>query len=188
MTDDSLLKKSLGGIGSVGKQLGKGISEEAKKSVKIVQQQVGGFEKAENKEQAENKQDRQANQVMQMQKTKDNQDITKSLYGVEDKNKKLSEVQELNQKAAQKLVEKNPGKTPEEIQKIQKLEQELHGQYFQQLINPPKPKEERPAEKVEKEDEEKKMKELEKAKKEEKKKPIAVDNAEHKTERRPGAG
>lgn len=59
----------------------------------------------------------------------------------------------------------NQGKTPEEIAKIETLRRQLHGDYYQSLINPQKPPEENVTEKLEREDEEKKMSELEVQKK-----------------------
>lgn len=51
-------------------------------------------------------------------------------------------------------VKPDPQKTAEEQAKITKVRQELHSSYYQNLINRPKPKEERTAEKVEREEKE----------------------------------
>lgn len=68
----------------------------------------------------------------------------------------------------------------EDKQKKDALRQRLHSEYYQQLTNPPKQQEERPAEKVEKEKKQE-MAELEQ-KKAEKPPPLAVNRAERKTE------
>lgn len=49
-------------------------------------------------------------------------------------------------------VDPNAGKTPEELAKLQKLRSQLHQDYYQNLVNRPKPKEEPVAEKLEKEE------------------------------------
>lgn len=78
------------------------------------------------------------------------------------------------------------GKTEEtKEQKLAKLRQELHANYYQSLIHPPKPPEEKPAEKVERE---KKEEEFELQQKEKKKpQPLAVQRAAQKAEKFPGA-
>jgi hypothetical protein len=70
----------------------------------------------------------------------------------------------------------------EDKAKIAKLRQQLHSEvYYEPLVNPQKPQEERPAEKVERE----KMEDLQDAqKKQEKQKPIAVSNAQTAAETR----
>lgn len=107
-----------------------------------------------------------------------NEDVVKSLY----EKSGNENIDQKTQEHLQKMAEEHPEKTPEELQEIEKLKQELHQTtYYQPLINPQK-QEERPAEKIEKEkrqEEEKKMDEL---KEEEKKEPLAVHQAERKTE------
>lgn len=79
-----------------------------------------------------------------------------------------------------------PGKIEEtKEQKLAKLRQELHANYYQRLINPPKQKEEKPAEKVEREKKEEDFELQEKEKK--KPPPLAVQRAAQKTEKFPGA-
>lgn len=78
---------------------------------------------------------------------------------------------------------KNPEETKE--QKLAKLRQELHANYYQNLINPPKPKEEKAAEKVEREKKEERWELQEKEKK--KPPPLAVQRAAQKAEKFPGA-
>ena len=77
------------------------------------------------------------------------------------------------------------GKTPEEQKKLRELRHQLHAQYYQKLVNPPKQQEERPAEKVEKEKKQE-MQELEQ-KEAKKPAPLAVSMAREKTEKFPGA-
>ncbi len=59
----------------------------------------------------------------------------------------------------------NAGKTPEEIAKIEALRNQLHGDYYQTLVNPQKSQDEPVTEKLEREEKEEKFEELEKKKK-----------------------
>ncbi len=190
--DDSFLKKGLGGIGNLGKQVGKGIVEETKKSVKGAASQVTGIERAGEKKEGE-KQPAQSQKNEQKageqtpNKAGTDKDFVKGLYG-KSGNQSQETAKTAQAQTAQKIAEENPERTPEEVQKMVQLRQQLHKEsYYDPTFNRPKPKEETVAEKIEKEDEEKKMKELEVAKKQEKKKPIAVDQAERKTEAFRGA-
>ena len=72
-------------------------------------------------------------------------------------------------------------KEADDKQKLERLRQELHGQYYQKLVNRPKPKEERPAEKVEREDKQK-MADLQE-KEAKKPAPLAVQRAQQSTEK-----
>ncbi len=72
---------------------------------------------------------------------------------------------------------------PDEVKK-QKLRSELHAQYYQNLVNPPKQKEERPTEKVERE---KKQEMIDLQKKEQKKPSQLVQKAQQRVEKYPGA-
>lgn len=87
---------------------------------------------------------------------------------------------ELNKKGS---VQKPPEETKE--QKLAKLRQELHSNYYQRLVNPPKPPEEKPAEKVEREKKEERWELEQKEKK--KPPPLAVQRAAQKAEKYPGA-
>lgn len=107
------------------------------------------------------------------------------------------EVERSDEKESKKFVEglyKTPvGEqiTPDEVVKkkaeekknLQKTRQELHSQYVQSL-NRPKPKEERPAEKVERE---KKQEMVDLEQKEKKKPPVLVQRARERVEKYPGA-
>lgn len=89
-----------------------------------------------------------SNQQENAQKIKQDKDFVKELYGLNEQPKKETD----SQKSMQKLAEKQPQKSPEELQKIQALRQELHKTtYYQPLVNPQKKQEERPAEKIENE-------------------------------------
>lgn len=114
---------------------------------------------------------------------KDTQDIVKSLYGIQDGKKELSKEE---QKRQEELLAKHKAKSPEEIQQIQKLKQELHQTtYYQPLVTPPKQPEEKPVEKIERE---KKEEEFELQKKEkEKPTPLAVQRGRESAEKHPGA-
>ena len=116
-------------------------------------------------------------------RSKDTQDIVKSLYAESEKEKDKSqrvEVQDSNDQSEN---------TPEGLDKKKKLEelrQELHNEvYYDPLVNPPKSKEEeRPAEKVEREE----MEEIQDLQKKEKEKPPPlVQRTQQRVEKFPGA-
>jgi len=72
-------------------------------------------------------------------------------------------------------IKPTPQKAAEEQVKLQKIRQELHSSYYQNLVNRPKPKDERAAEKVEREEkEEEQEKFVEEEKKKKKELPINV--------------
>ncbi|RJQ36267.1 hypothetical protein C4559_05195 [Candidatus Microgenomates bacterium] len=196
MNDDSTLKKGLGGIGDLGKQLGEGIVKEAKKSVKTAAGQVG-FEQIKNKEQ-----DSQSDQFQQ-QKAKDNDDLVKAMYGKSEiQNSKLNSDQigvksqnsgnedekeeDVQAKVAQKIAQKHPEMSPEEVQKMAGLRQQLHREYYEKLSSPSKQQEERPVEKLEREEQEERWELQEKEKK--KPKNLAIEREQTKAERRVGSG
>ena len=76
-------------------------------------------------------------------------------------------------------------KTPEEQKKLMELRQQLHGQYYQNLVNPPKQQEDRPAQKIERE----KKEEMQDLQQKEAKKPppLATQRARERVEKFPGA-
>lgn len=91
----------------------------------------------------------------------------KDLYGPTDK--KTAKVEKPQQHPVTEALgipqaDPNAGKTPEELAKLQGLRNQLHQDYYQGLVNPPKSEEKPVTEKLE---EEKKMEELEMAKREE---------------------
>lgn len=101
------------------------------------------------------------------------EEFVKDLY-------KSSGKPELNKKGS---VQKPPEETKE--QKLAKLRQELHSNYYQRLVNSPKPPEEKPAEKVEREKKEERWELEQKEKK--KPPPLAVQRGAQKAEKYPGA-
>lgn len=118
-------------------------------------------------------------------RSKDTQDIVKSLYAQSDQDTDQSPIKSSNQNAQQ-----SEDNTPEAIDKKKKLEelrQELHNEvYYDPLVNPPKPQreEERPAEKVEREE----MEEIQDLQKKEKEKPPPlVQRTQQRVEKFPGA-
>lgn len=52
-SDNNLLSKTLGQVGDLGKQLGKSVVEEAKKTTKVAGSQVADFEKIPEQEKGE---------------------------------------------------------------------------------------------------------------------------------------
>lgn len=94
---------------------------------------------------------------------KQREEFVKGLYGISDKKGAQG------QAAAKSPQSPKPAqqKSPEELQKLAGLRQKLHQEtYYQPLVNPSKPQEERPAEKVEREKQEE-LVELQEKKKEE---------------------
>lgn len=90
-------------------------------------------------------------------------EFVKGLYGTTDQ-KALAEQAE--QKVA--VAQASKQRSPEELEKIAQLRQKLHSEtYFGELLSPPKPQEERPVEKVERE----KMEELQGEQEKQAKKP-----------------
>jgi len=90
------------------------------------------------------------------------------LYGKSNSKSNSNSSQKTSQKGtgdvtqALGVPQKDPyeGKTPEEIAKIEALTRQLHSNYYQELMEKSKPKDEPVAEKIEREEEEKKMTEL----------------------------
>lgn len=109
------------------------------------------------------------------QKSKEEtREFVKSIYETSESKPITKQEQKANQ----------PPKKLEDEEKIQKLRRELHAKYYQNLVNPPKPKEERQAEKVERE---KKQEMVDLQEKEKKKPPILVQRAAQRVEKYPGA-
>lgn len=119
----------------------------------------------------------------------------KDLYGKSDKTQakkqnddKSGASRAVSQNTTQKVLgispsDPNKNLTPEELTKLESLRSQLHGSYYEDLINSQKPAEEPVAEKLEREEQEEGW-ELQKKEKE-KPPPLAVANAQ-KTERNPG--
>jgi len=110
------------------------------------------------------------NQQSQPMSDQDRVDFLRDLYGKNDdkaKNAKKSQKGSGSVKQALGVSEKDPNASlsPEEKAKLETLRMQLHGKYYQDLINRPKPKEEPVTEKLEREDQEAKFEDLEKQKK-----------------------
>ena len=173
--------------GSTVKKAGKTVVSDFAKTAKA---QVAGSSSSNVSDQGTNE------QVASTQMTDDQRkQFLRDLYGKTDKSddkdksdddKKVDKP--IPQNAAQKALgmtppDPNEGKTPEEIKELASLRSSLHGQYYENLTNPPKPPEEPVTEKLEREEKEDRW-ELEQKEKE-KPPPLAVQNAQ-KTERNPG--
>lgn len=174
-------------VGDLGKQLGQTIASAPKAAAKTVVSQIG-FETKEG-------QQKPPPEIVEKAK-KDNTDFVKELYGASPNQKPPEQPKEnttatQQQKTAIEMAKEHPNATPEEIQKMVALRQQLHGEYYQKLITPQgrpeevQEKQEREADRMERLG----MEDLqEKKKEEEKKKPIAVLQQERKTEAPMGAG
>lgn len=179
-------------LGSIGKQVGQSVVQAPKTAVKTVAAQVGleikdGEKKKEPGAQAVPQVAQKPEELMEEAK-KENANFVKELYGATP-NPKPQEVKNPQQQEAINMAEKNPGKTPEEIQQMMALRQQLHGEYYQKLTHPVKRQEEaqeeqeRAAERTER----LKMEDLqEEQKKKEKAKPLPQEAK--KTEAPMGAG
>ncbi|MDP3987798.1 MAG: hypothetical protein Q8P80_01500 [Candidatus Levybacteria bacterium] len=175
---DDLLGKTIGGIGNLGKQLGKGVADETKKSAVSVKQQIG-FEAGKDKEKGAEKPLKVQNidNQKQQQEAKDNEDLKRMLYGKSEEQASVQPEVKKEEKStnpaanlAQSLAEKHPDKTPEEIQKMVQLHQQLHKEdYYNPTFNRLKKEEQENVEEEKKQEEEqKKMGELHEKKKKDK--------------------
>lgn len=184
MNKGGLLDDTLGQLGDLAKQTGKAIAQTPKDLAKTAAKQVGlehGAEKGKEKPTQGSEAQKAAEDIRKQQ----NQDIVKSMYAPSEgaKSQKITPAQE----AAAKLAQENPQKSPEEIQKITQLKQQLHQTtYYQPLVTPPKQQEEKPAEKVERE----KIEELQLEREKEKKKPksLAIDQSQNMEKHRGSSG
>lgn len=80
---------------------------------------------------------------------KQREELVKGLYGISDKKGAQGQAVPKSSQSPQSSQQKSP----EELQKLAGLRQKLHEEtYYQPLVNPPKPQEERPLEKVEREE------------------------------------
>lgn len=134
--------------------------------------QVTGNNSSQN-DQGTNEQGSAAQQKMSDDQAKQ---FLKDLYGNKDKASAPGNIKQVPHPIQDALgipkPDPNAGKTPEELTKLQSLRNQLHGDYYQNLINPPKPKEEPVTQKLEKE---KQMEEFELAQKQkEKPDPLAT--------------
>ena len=111
-----------------------------------------------------------------------NEEVVESLYKTPKAQTQSPQAQVLSQLNP---ASKNPSdKSPEELANLELVRKELHGEYYQTLVNPQKPEEERATEKVEREEQEE-MVDLQK--KEMEKPPDLVQRAAQRVEKFPGA-
>jgi hypothetical protein len=168
MTNSGILADPLGKVGDLGKQVSKGAVVEADKIEKTAKQQVVGLE---NQGEIDAKfADNGQNQVPNMPSSYDTLEIVKKMYEASKTGGSVP-----SDKIISAVIEENPKKTPEEIQKIAATRQQLWQQqhkdtYYDPTFNRPSRQEERPTEKIEKEKQEKKQMEALEIQKEEKKK------------------
>ena len=183
MNDDSILGKTLGQLGDIAKATGKQIvsgssdmEEAVDKKLPVIPDAVSeaGNNTLEN---------------VSAERNKNTEEFVKGLYGAPRDSEKNDEKRYVSpgqkvQKPSE-FEEQIKDKTPEEQKKLMQLRQQLHSQYYQNLVNPPKQQEERPAEKVERE----KQEEMIDLQKKEQKKPkdLATRMASERVEKFPGA-
>ncbi len=169
MSNVGVLADPLGKVGDLGKQVSKGVGNEADKIEKTVKQQVV---RLENQGEIDSKNsDNGQKQVSNVPSDKDTLEIVEKMY--EKSNIKTNVPSD---ETIEAVIKENPKGTPEEIQKKASAEnqfkQHLHKTtYFDPTFNPLKKQgEPRPAEEIEKEEKEKKQMEALNLQKEEKKK------------------
>lgn len=147
----SLLGEILEQGGSIVKQTGKQVATLPSDLTKTAASQTGAAPQVAD----------QGKSVDTTVQKKQREELVKGLYGISDKKQTQGKTVPTSPQPPQE-------KTPEELQKLADLRQKLHQEtYYQPLVNPPKPQEERPVEKVERE----KMEELQEVQKKEEKKP-----------------
>lgn len=129
--------------------------------------------------QGTNEQANSAQTAQQQMTDKDRVEFLKNLYGKSDNGSKTKsqgsnppQKSPISQALGVPQNDPNVGKTPEELAKIEALRKQLHGDYYQSLVSPQKPQEERVVEKLEREEEKEQFEELEKQKKKPPKLPL----------------
>lgn len=202
----------IGGIlesgGTAAKKSGKAIAKTPGGMLKIAASQMG-FDQGEQGKTLET-----ASQTNPQQSAAQTQDIVEYLYGSQNQQKQQNQqVKPLTLGAGDKgsnlkKEEKSaagirdqlgvgqlvkPGdhpelsnKDPEELKKITELRQILHKDYYEKLTSGQHQQDERPAEKIEREEQEKKKMELEKEKEKPQDLPIAVKRGRQRVERLKG--
>lgn len=177
MSNSGVMSDPLGKVGELGKQVGKGIGSEAERVEKTARKQVG----LENQEDVVGKTaDSAQNQASNTPSSIDTLEIVKKMYEASDTKTNVP-----SDKIISKVIEENPKKAPDEIQKIaatrqQLLQQQHMSTYYDPTFNRPLRPEERPAEKVEKEEQEEKQMEALKLEEEKKKElPVTVKQGSH---------
>lgn len=187
MNDDSILGAAFGQLGQTVKKTGQQIVKIPIEAAKDVGDQVGGVKPAASAEGfGEPKQEKK----QQWQSDEERIKFLRDIYGSAEQNSseqvKRGDLQTQQNKKPTEFEKGIASKSPEEQKKLIELRQQLHKQtYYEPLVNPPKPKEERPAEKVEKE----KKQEMQELQQKEAKKPppLAVVREQNKAEMFRGA-
>lgn len=170
MDDSGILGKALGQLGGIAKKTGEEIVKKPEEMAGDAASEFGLKTDTTPQVSKPASSDEQATR-----------EVVKGLYAPSEKQKDVSQSQKPDDSEFTKQI---ADKSPEEQQKLMALRQKLHKEYYEQLVNPPKQQEERPAEKVEKE----KKKELaELQQKEEKKPPALIQRARERVEKYPGA-
>jgi hypothetical protein len=184
MSNGGGLGDPLGKVEDLGKQIGKVIVDEPKKSAKTTVVQVGLETQEKDELNANQNQALNAASNKAVQE-KANEELIKTMYAKSDNLKTDSPTVQL----ALATAKKHPQETPEEIRKMVELRQKLHREtYFDPTFNPLKKQEEpRPAEQIEEEKKEKKqMEALELQKEEKKKEELAPSVKQGTVEKNPG--
>lgn len=189
MNNDSLEKKVLGSLGEVGKSIGKTLVDEGKKTVQVAASQIGietvGGDSEKRKEVPSVTPEQQ--KVMDVAKKKNDAEFVQGLYAPSEK---PATIPGEKPSAAPPSPKEIAGKSQDEQQKIAQLKKQLMEQhvetYYQPLVTPQKA-EEKPLERVERQQ----MEELQEQKAREAEKPKSdptLQREQTKTEKRPGAG
>ncbi len=177
--DKSGVLGDIGGqLGGLGKQIGSSVVKTPVDLTKTVKKQVGLVPERTNE-------DLSSSTSAKPSVDKNNEEIVKSLYAKSDANPQKQPV------SGQSNSVEQP-KTQEEAQEMQKVRQQLNEQhkttYYDPTFNPQKQEEERPAEKVEREENEKKMDLMEEnKKKQEDEDSLAAVRARNRVEKNPGS-
>lgn len=177
MNDDSVLGKTLGQLGDIAKKTGRQIAKIPTDVLEDTSEQVG----------VKTEPSPQDNRVTSTQNDseKDTKEFVKGLYAKsEDVQKKEEDKKEpKGQPEFQKMIANKP---LEEQKKLLELHQQLHKQtYYDPTFNPSKRQEERPQEKIEKEEREKKQMEALQIE-EQKKKELSITVKQGTHEKVPG--
>jgi membrane protein involved in colicin uptake len=181
MDKTGIFGQALGQLGDIAKKTGESVIKTPGDLAEAVVEQTGVKSDPTN-----TKTNGQINQTQSdSQSIQDTKDVVKELYGKSDNTN-----QEINNKSQQQgksdFQEQIADKPIEEQKELLELRKKLHTEtYYDPTFNPVKKQEERPAEKAE-EEKKKEMYELKK-KEEEKPQPLAVQMAQNKAERFPGA-
>lgn len=170
MDDGGILGKALGQLGSIAKKTGEEIFKKPEEMAGDVASEFGLKTDSTPQPTKPAPSDEQATR-----------EVVKGLYAPSEKKK--DDAQSSKPEDAE-FAKQIADKSPEEQQKLMSLRRQLHQEYYENLVNPPKQQEERPAEKVEKE-KKKEMAELQR--KEEKKPPALIQRARERVEKFPGA-